>query len=57
MGLTEICTDRQTDEQTELFLYTPLNFVHGGYNNTRTSSHLINQVPVSGEFDHDLEPV
>ena len=57
MGLTQICTDRRTDGQTELFLYTPLNFVHGGYNNTRTCSHLINQVPVNGEFDRDLEPV
>ena len=24
----------QTDGQTEWFLYTPLNFVHGGYKNT-----------------------
>ena len=22
--------NKQTDEQTEWFLYTPLNFVHGG---------------------------
>ena len=26
-------TDGQTDEQTEWFLYTPLNFVRGGYKN------------------------
>ena len=36
MGRTRICTDRRTDRrtdgQTEWFLYTPLNFVRGGYN-------------------------
>ena len=30
---TDGWTDRQTDVQTEWFLYTPLNFVHGWYNN------------------------
>ena len=33
MGRTRICTDRRTDRRTEWFLYTPLNFVRGGYNN------------------------
>ena len=32
MGRTRISTDIQTDRQTEWFLYTPLNFVRGGYN-------------------------
>ena len=32
MGQTRICTDRRTDGQTEWFLYTPLKFVHWGYN-------------------------
>ena len=31
MDRTRICKDRRTDGQTEWFLYTPLNFVHGGY--------------------------
>ena len=47
MGRTRICTDRRTDGQTEWFLYTPLNFVRGGYNyiagyHIRIYSKLIN---------------
>ena len=34
-------TDRQTDTRTEWFLYTPLNFVHRGYNYIKSDDNLI----------------
>ena len=40
-------TDRQTDGQTELYLYTPLNFFHGGHKNiaafSKSFKHALNQ--------------